>query len=58
MQWHTCKVYYFKAGSVEKAIEYIGPRQQENDPSFVNILLCTYKTFTTKEELVDLISTR
>ncbi|RDD43479.1 Ral guanine nucleotide dissociation stimulator-like 1 [Trichoplax sp. H2] len=58
MQWHTCKVLYIKAGTVKKAVHYINPKQQENDPSFANILLCTYKTFTTPEELLDLILMR
>ena len=60
-QWETVKVKQMKAGTLEKFVEHLTPAPTENgdcDPGFFLSFLCTYKSFSTNMEVVDLLMKR
>ncbi|XP_055988830.1 ral guanine nucleotide dissociation stimulator isoform X3 [Sorex fumeus] len=54
----TCKVRTVKAGTLEKLVEHLVPAFQGRDLSYVTIFLCTYRTFTTTQRVLDLLFKR
>lgn len=60
-QWETIKVKQMKAGTLEKLVEYLTPATMECnefDPGFILAFLCTYKSFATTSEVVELLLSR
>ncbi|XP_057576528.1 ral guanine nucleotide dissociation stimulator isoform X6 [Hippopotamus amphibius kiboko] len=53
--YETCKVRTVKAGTLEKLVEHLVPAFQGSDLSYVTIFLCTYRTFTTTQQVLDLL---
>ncbi|KAM5259465.1 ral guanine nucleotide dissociation stimulator isoform 7-T7 [Hipposideros larvatus] len=53
--YETCKVRTVKAGTLEKLVEHLVPAFQSSDLSYVTIFLCTYRTFTTTQQVLDLL---
>lgn len=47
-----------KAGTLEKLVEHLVPAFQGSDLSYVTIFLCTYRTFTTTQQVLDLLFKR
>ena len=61
MLWETLKIRVLKAGTLSKLVEHLTPTQtsvSEEDPGFMLCFLCTYKTFSTTEEVLDLLLER
>ncbi|XP_036276290.1 ral guanine nucleotide dissociation stimulator isoform X6 [Pipistrellus kuhlii] len=56
--YETCKVRAVKAGTLEKLVEHLVPAFQGSDLSYVTIFLCTYRTFTTTQQVLDLLFKR
>ncbi|XP_054582934.1 ral guanine nucleotide dissociation stimulator isoform X2 [Eptesicus fuscus] len=56
--YETCKVRTVKAGTLEKLVEHLVPAFQGSDLSYVTIFLCTYRTFTTTQQVLDLLFRR
>ncbi|XP_055002546.1 ral guanine nucleotide dissociation stimulator isoform X2 [Sorex araneus] len=54
----TCRVRTVKAGTLEKLVEHLVPAFQGRDLSYVTIFLCTYRTFTTTQRVLDLLFKR
>ncbi|XP_065068963.1 ral guanine nucleotide dissociation stimulator-like 1 isoform X2 [Rhopilema esculentum] len=56
--WETLKIRVLKAGTLSKIIEHLTPSNEsvsEDDPGFFVCFLCTYKTFASTQEVVDLL---
>ncbi|XP_049758504.1 ral guanine nucleotide dissociation stimulator-like [Elephas maximus indicus] len=43
------------AGSLEKPAEHLVPDFLEGDLSYIDIFLCTYRTYTTTQHVLDLL---
>ena len=56
--YETCKVRTVKAGTLEKLVEHLVPAFQGSDLSYVNVFLCTYRAFTTTQQVLDLLFKR
>ena len=59
--WETVKIRVLKAGTLVKLVEHLTPGNTEvsdEDPSFLLCFLCTYKAFTSTEEILDLLLER
>ena len=56
--YETCKVRPVKAGTLEKLVEHLVPAFQGSDLSYVTIFLCTYRAFTTTQQVLDLLFKR
>lgn len=56
--YETCKVRTVKAGTLEKLVEHLVPAFQGSDLSYVTIFLCTYRAFTTTQQVLDLLFRR
>uniref|UniRef100_A0A2K5J9R0 Ral guanine nucleotide dissociation stimulator n=1 Tax=Colobus angolensis palliatus TaxID=336983 RepID=A0A2K5J9R0_COLAP len=56
--YETCKVRTVKAGTLEKLVEHLVPAFQGSDLSYVTIFLCTYRAFTTTQQVLDLLFKR
>ncbi|XP_057355162.1 ral guanine nucleotide dissociation stimulator isoform X11 [Manis pentadactyla] len=56
--YETCKVRSVKAGTLEKLVEHLVPAFQGSDLSYVTIFLCTYRAFTTTQQVLDLLFRR
>ncbi|XP_054440149.1 ral guanine nucleotide dissociation stimulator isoform X2 [Pteronotus mesoamericanus] len=56
--YETCKVRTVKAGTLEKLVEHLVPAFEGSDLSYVTIFLCTYRTFTTTQQVLDLLFKR
>uniref|UniRef100_A0A5F5Q3I9 Ral guanine nucleotide dissociation stimulator n=1 Tax=Equus caballus TaxID=9796 RepID=A0A5F5Q3I9_HORSE len=56
--YETCKVRTVKAGTLEKLVERLVPAFQGSDLSYVTIFLCTYRAFTTTQQVLDLLFKR
>lgn len=59
--WETLKIRVLKAGTLEKLVEHLTPANEsvsEEDPGFFVCFLCTYKTFASTEEVLDLLLKR
>ncbi|XP_029777017.1 ral guanine nucleotide dissociation stimulator isoform X1 [Suricata suricatta] len=53
--YETCKVRTVKAGTLEKLVEHLVPAFQDSDLSYVTVFLCTYRAFTTTQQVLDLL---
>ncbi|XP_015989421.2 ral guanine nucleotide dissociation stimulator isoform X6 [Rousettus aegyptiacus] len=53
--YETCKVRTVKAGTLERLVEHLVPAFQGSDLSYVTVFLCTYRTFTTTQQVLDLL---
>lgn len=47
-----------KAGTLERLVEHLVPAFQGSDLSYVTIFLCTYRAFTTTQQVLDLLFKR
>lgn len=56
--YETCKVRTVKAGTLEKLVEHLVPAFEGSDLSYVTIFLCTYRAFTTTQQVLDLLFKR
>ncbi|XP_047380820.1 ral guanine nucleotide dissociation stimulator isoform X3 [Sciurus carolinensis] len=56
--YETCKVRTVKAGTLEKLVEHLVPAFQSSDLSYVTVFLCTYRAFTTTQQVLDLLFKR
>ncbi|XP_056628925.1 ral guanine nucleotide dissociation stimulator isoform X1 [Triplophysa dalaica] len=56
--YEMCKGRTIKAGTLEKLVEYMVSAYKEKDCTYVTIFLCTYRTFTTTEQVLDLLLNR
>ncbi|XP_037348808.1 ral guanine nucleotide dissociation stimulator isoform X2 [Talpa occidentalis] len=56
--YETCKVRTVKAGTLERLVEHLVPAFQGSDLSYVTIFLCTYRAFTTTQQVLDLLFKR
>ncbi|XP_015989418.2 ral guanine nucleotide dissociation stimulator isoform X3 [Rousettus aegyptiacus] len=56
--YETCKVRTVKAGTLERLVEHLVPAFQGSDLSYVTVFLCTYRTFTTTQQVLDLLFKR
>ncbi|KAF0887234.1 GNDS protein, partial [Crocuta crocuta] len=53
--YEPCKVRTVKAGTLEKLVEPLVPAFQGSDLSYVTVFLCTYRAFTTTQQVLDLL---
>uniref|UniRef100_A0A4W4FW65 Ral guanine nucleotide dissociation stimulator n=1 Tax=Electrophorus electricus TaxID=8005 RepID=A0A4W4FW65_ELEEL len=53
--YETCKVRTIKAGTLERLVEYMVSAFRGNDSTYVTIFLCTYRSFTTTKQVLDLL---
>ncbi len=61
LSWETLKKRVLKAGTLVKLIEHLTPTTAdvlEEDSGFLVCFLCTYKTFASTEEVLDLLLER
>ncbi|KAG5834938.1 hypothetical protein ANANG_G00266850 [Anguilla anguilla] len=56
--YETCKVRTIKAGTLEKLVEYMLSAFRGNDSTYVTIFLCTYRSFATTKQVLDLLLNR
>ncbi|XP_012992680.2 ral guanine nucleotide dissociation stimulator isoform X5 [Esox lucius] len=56
--YETCKVRTIKAGTLEKLVEYMVAAFRGNDSTYVTIFLCTYRSFATTKQVLDLLLNR
>lgn len=55
---HTCKLRSIKAGTLERLVENMLTAFRGNDSTYVTIFLCTYRTFATTKQVLDLLLNR
>ncbi|XP_056587290.1 ral guanine nucleotide dissociation stimulator-like isoform X2 [Triplophysa dalaica] len=53
--YETCKLRSIKAGTLERLVEYMVIAFRGNDSTYVTIFLCTYRTFATTKQVLDLL---
>lgn len=56
--YETCKVRTIKAGTLERLVEYMVTAFKGKDSTYVTIFLCTYRSFTTTKQVLDLLLNR
>ncbi|KAG7476780.1 hypothetical protein MATL_G00086340 [Megalops atlanticus] len=56
--YETCKVRTIKAGTLEKLVEYMVSAFRGNDSTYVTIFLCTYRSFASTKQVLDLLLNR
>ncbi|XP_051960874.1 ral guanine nucleotide dissociation stimulator-like isoform X2 [Xyrauchen texanus] len=56
--YDTCKMRTIKAGTLERLVEYMVTAFRGNDSTYVTIFLCTYRTFATTKQVLDLLLNR
>ncbi|RXN07921.1 ral guanine nucleotide dissociation stimulator-like isoform X2 [Labeo rohita] len=56
--YETCKLRTIKAGTLERLVEYMVTAFRGNDSTYVTIFLCTYRTFATTKQVLDLLLNR
>ena len=57
LMWETQKTRVIKAGSPEKLVEFLY-NKGEMDSSYVNVFFATYRTFSSTQEVLDLLINR
>lgn len=57
LMWETQKTRVIKAGNLEKLVEFLYTKG-EMDSTYVNVFFATYRTFSTTEEVLDLLISR
>lgn len=55
--WETQKFRVIKAGTLEKLVEYLYIKG-EMDSTYTNVFLATYRTFSSTEEVMDILISR
>lgn len=58
LQWRLEEIKTIKYGTVEKLVEALVPSSHDFDDSFVNAFFATYRTFSTSNEIMNLILNR
>lgn len=58
LEWETNRVKCIKAGTIEKLVNSLASDDGELEPSFVNIFLATYRTFTSPHHILSLLIER
>uniref|UniRef100_A0A3B3ZJF9 Uncharacterized protein n=1 Tax=Periophthalmus magnuspinnatus TaxID=409849 RepID=A0A3B3ZJF9_9GOBI len=53
--YETCKVRTIKAGTLERLVEYMVTAFKDRDSTYVTIFLCTYRSFATTRQVLDLL---
>uniref|UniRef100_A0A672Z2G9 N-terminal Ras-GEF domain-containing protein n=1 Tax=Sphaeramia orbicularis TaxID=375764 RepID=A0A672Z2G9_9TELE len=53
--YETCKVRTIKAGTLERLVEYMVSAFRGKDSTYVTIFLCTYRSFATTRQVLDLL---
>uniref|UniRef100_H3DH41 Ral guanine nucleotide dissociation stimulator n=1 Tax=Tetraodon nigroviridis TaxID=99883 RepID=H3DH41_TETNG len=53
--YETCKVRTIKAGTLERLVEYMVSSFRGKDSTYVTIFLCTYRSFATTKQVLDLL---
>lgn len=53
--YETCKVRTIKAGTLERLVEYMVTAFRGKDSTYVTIFLCTYRSFATTKQVLDLL---
>ena len=56
--YETCKVRTIKAGTLERLVEYMLKAFRGKDSSYVTIFLCTYRSFASTRQVLDLLLNR
>ncbi|KAM4616689.1 ral guanine nucleotide dissociation stimulator-like isoform 2-T2 [Polymixia lowei] len=56
--YETCKVRTIKAGTLERLVEYMVTAFRGKDSSYVTIFLCTYRSFASTGQVLDLLLNR
>ncbi|NXX95556.1 RGL1 protein, partial [Centropus bengalensis] len=57
-QYETCKIRTIKAGTLEKLVENLLTSFGDNDFTYISIFLSTYKTFSSTNEVLELLLNR
>ncbi|CAM4663902.1 unnamed protein product [Leuciscus chuanchicus] len=57
-QYETCKLRIIRAGTLERLVENMVTAFRGNDSTYVTIFLCTYRTFATTKQVLDLLLNR
>ena len=58
LQWIGHKVKTLRAGSITKLVEHLAPYQDHVDVSYRTCFLCTYRTFSTAGQVLQLLKER
>ena len=58
LQWIAHKVKTLRAGSIAKLVEHLAPYMEHVDVSYRTCFLCTYRTFSTAGEVLQLLKER
>lgn len=58
LQWNSQKIRTLRAGTVEKLVEHLAPYGKEVDVSYRTCFLCTFRTFTTVQDVLRLLIER
>ena len=58
LQWNAHKVKTLRAGSIAKLVEHLAPYMEHVDVSYRTCFLCTYRTFSTAGEVLQLLKER
>lgn len=58
LQWNTQKVRTLRAATVEKLVDHLAPSHDQIDVSYRTCFLCTFRTFTTVETVLQLLKER
>uniref|UniRef100_A0A674NCU2 Ral guanine nucleotide dissociation stimulator n=1 Tax=Takifugu rubripes TaxID=31033 RepID=A0A674NCU2_TAKRU len=53
--YETCKVRTIKAGTLERLVEYMVSSFRGKDSTYVTIFLCTYRSFASTKQVLDLL---
>ncbi|KAM7018751.1 ral guanine nucleotide dissociation stimulator-like isoform 2-T2 [Tautogolabrus adspersus] len=53
--YETCKVRTIKAGTLERLVEYMVSAFRGKDSTYVTIFLCTYRSFASTRQVLDLL---
>uniref|UniRef100_A0A8C9VS70 Ral guanine nucleotide dissociation stimulator n=1 Tax=Scleropages formosus TaxID=113540 RepID=A0A8C9VS70_SCLFO len=56
--YETCKVRTIKAGTLDRLVEYMVSAFRGNDSTYVTIFLCTYRSFATPKQVLELLLDR
>uniref|UniRef100_A0A4W5N7Z8 Ral guanine nucleotide dissociation stimulator n=1 Tax=Hucho hucho TaxID=62062 RepID=A0A4W5N7Z8_9TELE len=56
--YETCKVRTIKSGTLERLVEYMVSAFRGKDSTYVTIFLCTYRSFATTKQVLDLLLNR
>lgn len=46
MLWQTCKVRTLRAATLDRLIANLAPNEEDIDPTYIQMFLCTYRAYT------------